>query len=543
MAHRHAPVGRMRQSKPLAGIVCLALLAAGCGGWVGDGEEPSEASVTTWEWPVSTPEEQGIDSGRLVDLIDTVAASGEINSVTVVRHGHLVMDAVLYPYPESTASNTYSVSKSVTATLIGIAIDQGLLEGVDVPVVEILSGAAPETVDSQKASMTVEDLLTMSTGLECRDSVQYDNEGIYAMIGSDDWAAYVLGLPMIEEPGTHFEYCNGATYLLSAIVTEVTGRSAGQYAEDVLFEPLGITDFAWPEGPQGVTYGFTDLRLEPADMAKLGQLYLQNGMWEGSEVVPASWVEAATTPHPYTSMGGLPASGYGYQWWIDGSGFSARGYGGQYIVVVPLLDLVVVFTSALAPHRTPWPLDLVSRHVVLACKPGALPANPEAEARLEAALERVRSEPVPVAVEQPATANSISGVRYEFQPNDHGHEWFEVRFDQDPAHLTFKGALGPDIDRFPPELLADLGLEAVHEIVEVDIGLDGRYVSGTAWGLPSAWRGNWTSANVFRVEFHTYGGSILRGSIEFTFGDETAEVVIQEVTEQILETSSATRTG
>jgi CubicO group peptidase (beta-lactamase class C family) len=240
-------------------VVCVVLTVGGCG----SSEDATESSalgaaettsaltlsVAVWPtatWPVSTPEEQGMDSAVLADLVEDVTDLGGIDSVTVVRNGYVLLDTVVYPFPEDTRHIIHSCTKSITATLIGIAIDDGLLAGVDVPVVEVLADAAPETADELKASMTVEDLLTMSTGLDCRDSGKYRWEGMYEMMASDDWSSHVLGLPMVEELGTRFEYCNGASYLLSAILSEVTGKSASEFAAEVLFAPLGITDYVWP---------------------------------------------------------------------------------------------------------------------------------------------------------------------------------------------------------------------------------------------------------------------------------------------------------
>jgi CubicO group peptidase (beta-lactamase class C family) len=235
-----------------------------------------------------------MDSGVLAEMVERIALLG-IDSVTVIRNGHVVLDAVVYPFPEDTGHIVHSCTKSVVGTLIGIAIDRGLLDGVHVPVVEVLAGSAPEVVDDRKAAMTVEDLLTMSSGLDCRDSYLYRWEGMREMRASDDWSAHVLSLPMREEPGTAFEYCNGASFLLSAIITEVTGTSAAEFAEEVLFGPIGIGEYSWPADPDGITLGWGELVLRPADMARFGYLYLRGGEWDGMQVVPEAWVETATT--------------------------------------------------------------------------------------------------------------------------------------------------------------------------------------------------------------------------------------------------------
>ncbi len=263
----------MRACKLLATACVLAPVVAACGD--STTTAPTTAATTTlspsdaivWptdEWPVSTPEEQGMDSAMLADMVDQVVSQPGIDSVTVVRNGHVVLDAAVYPFGHDDPHIIHSCTKSVVATLIGIAIDQGLLAGVDVPVVEILGDAVPETVDDRKTAMTVEDLLTMSTGLDCRDSYVYEWKGLVEMQQSEDWTAHVLALPMRNEPGTQFEYCNGSSFLLSAILSEVTGVSAADYAQQVLFGPLGFGGFEWPANPDGITMGWGELWLHPA---------------------------------------------------------------------------------------------------------------------------------------------------------------------------------------------------------------------------------------------------------------------------------------
>ena len=358
--------GALRRSAIL--LVLAVVLVAACGG-AGTATDPSvttvPAGVTTaapsttapepdigpWPtdgWPTSTPEAQGLDSDLLADMLEYIDDGDlEIDSVTVVRNGYMVLDATFYPFPPGRDHEIHSCAKSITSTLIGIAIDQGLIEGVDQQVVELLAAAAPADLDPDKAAMTVEDLLTMRTGLECRDSYQYGWQGLEEMRASADWAAHMLSLPMSREPGTRFEYCNGSSYLLSAIITEVTGGTALQYAEEVLFDPLGIDEAVWSVNAEGVNHGWGDMSLHPHDLAKIGYLFLKDGWWDGEQVFAESWVEAATPPHV----------AYGYQWWIENEVYLALGHGGQYLLVHPDLNLVAVITAGLptselrVPHR------------------------------------------------------------------------------------------------------------------------------------------------------------------------------------------------
>jgi CubicO group peptidase (beta-lactamase class C family) len=443
----------------------------------------------------------------LADLMEQATSMDGIDSITVVRNGYVVMDAVIYPFPEETAHNVYSCTKSVTGTLIGIAIDQGLIAGVDVPVVELLPDAAPANVDELKAAMTVEDLLTMSSGLRCRDSSLYDRQGLFEMMESDDWAAHMLALPMLEEPGTRFEYCNGASELLSAILSEVTGMPAAEYADEVLFGPLGIADYVWPANPQGITMGSHALRLRPADMAKIGYLYLRDGWWDGEQVVSASWIEAATTAQIRAETN---TSSYGYQWWVDDGGdVIALGYGGQYVIVVPDRDLVVVFTSGLPENVSFRPRMLTEDSVVPAARSDEpLPADPEAEARLAAAAAAAAAGPEPQIVELPETAAAIDGVRYEYRPNDWGLEWFAIQFLDDTAAWRGEDA------------------EGAYDLI---MGLDGRFIVND--DPPFALRGAWQTNTTFVIELHPIGEGE-RGTIYFSFADSSVQVVAESMSAQ-----------
>jgi CubicO group peptidase (beta-lactamase class C family) len=233
--------------------------------------------------------------------------------------------------------------------------------------------------------MTLEHVLTMATGLECRDSYLYRWRGLNQMRQSDDWVQFMLDLPMAEPPGTRFEYCNGASFLLSAIIQETTGMNASAFAEEHLFGPLNITDLEWASNPQGITIGWSDVRMRPHDMAKFGYLYLNDGQWDGEQVVPSDWVQASTRKHQSATL----QDGYGYQWWVaDNDVYMALGYGGQFIVVVAEQALVVVFTSDLSESNFYVPQNLLNDFIIPAAKSAApLPANPDGVALLEARIQ------------------------------------------------------------------------------------------------------------------------------------------------------------
>jgi CubicO group peptidase (beta-lactamase class C family) len=230
--------------------------------------------------------------------------------------------------------------------------------------------------------MMLRDVLTMATGLECRDSYLYRWRGLEQMRRSTDWVQFMLDLPVVEEPGTRFEYCNGASFLLSAIIQQETGMSAADYAAEHLFGPLGIEEVDWPSNPQDISVGWGQMRMRPHDMAKLGYLYLNGGRWGERQVVPVDWVEASTRKQIAATL----QDGYGYQWWVSDAGYyMALGYGGQFIYVVPDKDLVVVFASDLEERDFYVPQQLLEGYIIPAAKPeGSLPANPNGVAELEA---------------------------------------------------------------------------------------------------------------------------------------------------------------
>jgi CubicO group peptidase (beta-lactamase class C family) len=308
-----------------------------------------------------------MNGGLLARAVDTIKARDyDVDSVTVIRNGTIVLDEYFPPFEPDSKHVIHSCTKSIVSALIGIAIEQGYIEGVDQPVLDLFDERAVANPNADKETMTLEDLLTMSSGLECRDSYLYRWRGLREMSESDDWVQFMLDLPMAEPPGTRFEYCNGGSFLLSAIIQKTTGMSALAFARKNLFGPLDITDVDWPANPDGITIGWGDMHVKPHDMAKIGYLYLNGGQWEGEQVVPAAWVETSTQAH---IAAGTLSDGYGYQWWVDDGGYyMALGYEGQFIYVVPEKDMVVVFTSELNDSGFFVPEILLREYIIPAAE-------------------------------------------------------------------------------------------------------------------------------------------------------------------------------
>jgi metal-dependent hydrolase (beta-lactamase superfamily II)/CubicO group peptidase (beta-lactamase class C family) len=331
-------------------------------------------------WRTSTPEEQGMRSEVLAEALVAIQENDyAIDGVVVVRNGYLVLDAYVHPFAQQQKHPIRSCTKSIISALVGIALEQGYIESIDQPVLAFFPERTAANVDPYKEAMTLEHLLLMATGLQCLDSYLYAWQGLQEMIDADDWVQYMLDLPMAERPGTRFEYCNGASFLLSAILQEATGENALTFAKTHLFGPLGISDVEWPSNPQGISIGYGRLQMRPHDMAKFGYLYLNGGGWDGQQVLPNEWVEASTRKH----IGATLEDGYGYHWWVNSPDvYLALGYGGQFVFVVPDKRLVVVFVSELPDQQFYVPQDLLFEYII----PAAVSSEPLSENREGAAL-------------------------------------------------------------------------------------------------------------------------------------------------------------
>ncbi|MFW9855019.1 MAG: serine hydrolase domain-containing protein [Candidatus Thorarchaeota archaeon] len=265
-----------------------------------------------------------------------------IRSLLIVRNGYLIHEHYFSTLVnENTSRNIFSCTKSVISTLIGIAIEEGYIGSVNDPVLSYFPNHSIQYRDTWKESITIEDLLTMTSGFSWDESNYDDIENDYfQMISSPNAVQYVLDRPMNNIPGSSWNYNTGNSHLLSAILDNVTEIGTGEFAQTRLFYPLGIGNPDWTLDKQGIPYGGSNLILKPRDMAKFGYLFLHNGTWDGNQIVSKEWITAGT-------RGTEVASFYGYQWWIEPtrSGFSARGYKGQYILVLPDNDMVIVFTG------------------------------------------------------------------------------------------------------------------------------------------------------------------------------------------------------
>jgi CubicO group peptidase (beta-lactamase class C family) len=295
----------------------------------------------TDDWQVSPPEQQGMDVELLQELQQHIETRlPHVRSVLIVRHGYLVFEEYFQGARRNDYEHLWQVTNAFTSALTGIAQKEGYLDSLDQTLVDLLPEYVSTDTDPHVAQISLEDLLTMSSGFAI------DAFAVWA--SSDDWIRDTMGLPVTTEPGLLFHYNNSAAHLLSAILTRATETTSLEYADRVLFRPLGISRRLWATDPQGNTVGAFHLSLRPQDTAKLGYLYLNRGVWRGRQIVPSDFVEASTHEQ---SEGGFPeVEGYGYLWWVTSvagwPAFFAGGLGGQYLYVIPDLDLVIVIASS-----------------------------------------------------------------------------------------------------------------------------------------------------------------------------------------------------
>ena len=294
----------------------------------------------------STAEEQGTPTSvidRFIRALDDEAtdASHAVHSVMVLRHGHVIGEGWWHPFRAEDRHMLYSLSKSVTATAVGLAVFERRLT-VNDRVVDLLPDDVPPDVGPKLAAMTVRDLLTMTTG-HAVDTMPPHSAG------PENWARAILSLPVKYRPGTHFIYNSGATYLLSAILHRLTGERLLDYLTPRLLDPLGIVGATWEQCPRGIDVGGWGMAITTEDIATFGQLLLDGGVWNGRQLVPADWVADATSAQVSSGDPTLPddgTQGYGYQFWRNRhQTYRADGAFGQMSIVIPDHDVVVALTS------------------------------------------------------------------------------------------------------------------------------------------------------------------------------------------------------
>ena len=327
--------------------------------------------------PRSSPESQGVSSQAIREFVETANQKIDtLHSFMLVRHGYVVAEGWWKPESADKPHVLHSLSKSFCSTAVGLAVAEGKLR-IDDPVLKFFQEDAPENPSDRLKQMRVRDLLTMSTGHETEPKFTADVP----------WVRTFLAHPVPHKPGAHFQYNSPATYMQSAIVQKVTGQTVLEYLKPRLFEPLGIANPEWKTSPQGISTGGWGLMLRTEDIAKFGQLYLQKGIWNGKQLIPASWIEQATSKQ--VSNGSDPArdwdQGYGFQFWRCRHGaYRGDGAFGQFCVVLPEQDAVIVITADTKDMQAE--LNVVWDKLLPAFHAAALPADTGEESRLKSTL-------------------------------------------------------------------------------------------------------------------------------------------------------------
>ncbi|MEI6233943.1 MAG: serine hydrolase [Planctomycetota bacterium] len=425
--------------------------------------------------PRSTPEAQGVPSAALLSLVESLDQIDSMHSLMIVRHGHVIAEGWWTPYSAQSPHVLWSLSKSFTSTAAGLAISEGKM-GLDDEMLKAFPEDAPAEPGANLKLMRVSDLLRMQTGHQQEPKRLPDQA----------WTKTFLNQPVPFKPGTHFLYNSMGTYMVSAMVQKATGKTVLEYLQPRLFEPLGIEKPTWELSPQGICAGGWGLAIRTEDIAKFGQLYLQKGNWNGKQLVPETWVAAATARQ--TSNGSNPKSdwdqGYGYQFWrCRNNAFRGDGAFGQYCVVMPDQDMVLVITSSLKNMQNP--LDLVWEKILPACKPAALPPDNETNARLVTLLKNATVRPQ----EHTATPAKVFSKSYTFAANDRKLE--SVKWSGEGKDRSTKLAIR---------------LNGVDQ--EIMCGR-GQWVKGRgAWGVlkdqPIAASGGWTTDDTFKAKVCFY---------------------------------------
>lgn len=471
-----------------------ALLLAGLLTAPAMSEDAGRPAFPQPEWQTATPEAEGMDSAALAKLV----ASGKtmrLDSLLIVRHGRVVLDASYAPYDANDPHIINSSTKAVVATLIAMLRKDGALDSLDHPLLDLFKDRTIANGDDRKQAITVQHVLNMTSGLDWDEGYTGGTETSLAELGrSPDWVQYILDRPMAHAPGETFYYNSGNSHLLSAIVTKLTGRSAEDFATERLFAPLGIAEHVWSKDPQGISTGGFGLALRPRDMAKIGYLHLRGGRWGSQQLLPADWIAAVN--HATVTMNSKTEPGlrYANQFWAlpDRNVVMAVGYHCQVIMTMPDADIVAVVTA-----RNFCPFGKLASGISAAVKSdSALPVASEAAAALAAAVSDAATETRSPVGAVPEIAAAISGKTYSFPQGPLGIDAITLDLTGPDPHVAW------DIPS------RDIGGGTLH--LQSPIGLDGTYRK-TAKPRPwqayvhRAMKGSWIDATTFAIDLQFIG--------------------------------------
>jgi hypothetical protein len=391
----------------------------------------------TYKLPRSTPETEGVSSSGIIDFLNAVDTGRvELHSFMFIRHGKVIAEGWWNPYGSDYKHIMFSASKTFTATAVGLAVSENRLKITD-KVISFFPYSLPDSISENMKELTVQNLLTMSVGQDPEPWV----------MGSDgDWINAFLKTAPVHKPGTIFKYNNTATFMLSAIVQQVTGQTVFDYLQTRIFKPLAIRGIDWDLSPQGINLGMIGLRLRTEDMAKFGQLLMQNGVWNGNQLIPKEWIKEATSFKIESNDPGNKrpkdlndwAQGYCYQMW-RGRNNSVRldGMAGQFVILIPDKDAIVVLTAN--AKNTQDELNLVHNYLIPAIKSDkSLPENPELIGTLSK-REAMLNLKIPVtAVSGSEFESKISGKEFDFGKNSYNIQSVYFTFNDGVCSFALK---------------------------------------------------------------------------------------------------------
>jgi CubicO group peptidase (beta-lactamase class C family) len=375
--------------------------------------------------PRSTPEAQGIASSAVLAWVEALDQIDGMHSVMLLRHGQVVAEGWWAPYVAADNHELYSLSKSFTSTAVGFAVAEGKLS-IDDEVLKFFPGVASADPSANLKAMRVRDLLTMTAGHQDESPTAADRISAQAF----------LATPVPHKPGTHFKYNTPGTFMLSAIVQQVTGQTVLDFLRPRLFAPLGIAHPVWGTNAQGISLGGYGLRVRTEDIARFGQFYLQKGKWRGQQLLPVSWMELASSRQ--VSNGSNPKSdwdqGYGFQFWRCRHGaFRGDGAFGQYCIVLPEQDAVVAITSGVKDMQAV--LNVLWDTLLPAFQAGRVKSDRPSQERLLQKLHRLMLRPAEGASSSPL-AEKIRGRKFVFPENPQHLEAITLTPDTDGRGAT-----------------------------------------------------------------------------------------------------------
>jgi len=447
--------------------------------------------------PRSTPEEQGVSSAGILAFLEGIEKSQhEFHSFMVVRNGHVIAEGWWSPYRATANHTLYSLSKTFTSTAVGFAVSEGKFS-VNDDVTSFFPNDLPGEVSENLAALKVKHLLSMSVG--------HASDSTLTIVKEQNWVKAFLGLPIPKPPGSAFLYNSGATYMLSAIVQKVSGQKVIDFLRPRLFEPLGIEGMTWETCPRGINTGGWGLRVQTESLAKFGQFYLQKGVWGGRSILPAAWIEEATTfkiqqPPPQgkelaeAKLTSDWLQGYCYQIWrCRHNAFRGDGAFGQFCIVMPDRKAVVAITCE--TNNMQSELNLVWDFLLPAMQDDPLPADGASQDRLRQKLGALAL-PLAGGKADSPLADKISGKTFKIETNPGGAQSVSLRFQGDACAFTLNDAQG--------EYPIQCGLGKWAEGITNMPGMPPKLTVGDLRPCKVAASGAWRDENTFAMIWRFY---------------------------------------